>query len=120
MGAPAGKRMASTTAAAPTASLASTVRLVWPPGPRLGRRAGSRPSRCSAFSCPLPPGKPDPCASGPCQNGGTCFHYIGKYKCDCPLGYAGRHCEIGMCEQGLPVLGGAGAAAREDSHSGGN
>lgn len=39
-------------------------------------------------------GKPDPCASGPCMNGGTCFHYIGKYKCECPGSFMGRHCEI--------------------------
>lgn len=39
-------------------------------------------------------GKPDPCSSSPCLNGGTCFHYIGKYKCECTETFSGRHCEI--------------------------
>lgn len=39
-------------------------------------------------------GKPDPCSSSPCLNGGTCFHYIGKYKCECTDDFSGRHCEI--------------------------
>jgi len=39
-------------------------------------------------------GKPDPCASSPCLNGGTCFLYIGKYKCECSPSFIGRHCEI--------------------------
>lgn len=112
--------MASTTAAAPTASLASIARLVWALPPREERQQSS--SLCSAPACSMPPGKPDPCASGPCQNGGTCFHYIGKYKCDCPPGYAGRHCEIGRCEWGVLVpgaaWGGVGAAGRADSRGG--
>uniref|UniRef100_A0A8C4ZZ25 Uncharacterized protein n=1 Tax=Gadus morhua TaxID=8049 RepID=A0A8C4ZZ25_GADMO len=31
----------------------------------------------------------------PCLNGGTCFHYIGKYKCECTDAFGGRHCEAG-------------------------
>nr|XP_023857271.1 sushi, nidogen and EGF-like domain-containing protein 1 [Salvelinus alpinus] len=44
----------------------------------------------------LPPvtGRPDPCSSSPCLNGGTCFHYIGKYKCECSGTFSGRHCDI--------------------------
>lgn len=40
-------------------------------------------------------GKFDLCVSGFCYNGGICFYYIGKYKCDCFLGFFGRYCEIG-------------------------
>lgn len=47
-------------------------------------------SECVCFLA----GKPDPCASSPCLNGGTCFHYIGKYKCECTEAFSGRHCEI--------------------------
>lgn len=48
-------------------------------------------------------GKPDPCASGPCLNGGTCFHYIGKYKCECTDDYRGRHCEINWSSVQTPT-----------------
>ncbi|KAK7891872.1 hypothetical protein WMY93_023835 [Mugilogobius chulae] len=43
-----------------------------------------------------PSGRPDPCSSSPCLNGGTCFHYIGKYKCECTEDFFGRHCEVNM------------------------
>ena len=36
-----------------------------------------------------------PCASSPCQNGGTCSHSapLHQHVCTCPKGYEGANCE---------------------------
>ncbi|XP_033113936.1 fibrillin-2-like, partial [Anneissia japonica] len=36
----------------------------------------------------------DECASGPCQNGGTCLDIVNGYFCNCAAGYTGRLCDI--------------------------
>lgn len=30
------------------------------------------------------------CASAPCKNGATCHDHIGRYNCDCPMGFQVR------------------------------
>ena len=37
----------------------------------------------------------DHCASGPCQNGGTCIDGINSYECSCSEGWNGTNCESG-------------------------
>lgn len=36
------------------------------------------------------------CASNPCQNGGSCSDFVGRYSCSCVQGYSGYSCEISM------------------------
>lgn len=52
----------------------------------------------------------DPCASGPCLNGGTCSstHNHVSYHCTCPLAFTGKDCGTGEGTSG----------ARGWSHSG--
>jgi hypothetical protein len=35
------------------------------------------------------------CASGPCQNGGSCVNGVNKYVCHCAAGFAGNQCQTG-------------------------
>ena len=37
----------------------------------------------------------DECASGPCQNGGTCVDQVNGYLCQCAPGYADLQCQTG-------------------------
>ncbi|KAJ8264716.1 hypothetical protein GJAV_G00152960 [Gymnothorax javanicus] len=51
---------------------------------RWNRFYKKHPSKCHRTVCP------DPCDSQPCQNGGTCTSEgLEKYRCTCPVGYAG-------------------------------
>ncbi|XP_022105727.1 sushi, von Willebrand factor type A, EGF and pentraxin domain-containing protein 1-like [Acanthaster planci] len=37
------------------------------------------------------------CESSPCEHQATCVDLMGGYRCDCPPGYHGIHCEIDNC-----------------------
>ncbi len=36
----------------------------------------------------------DECASGPCQNGGTCMDGMNGYVCQCPPEWTDTHCDL--------------------------
>ena len=38
----------------------------------------------------------DECASGPCQNGGTCTDQVNGYLCQCAPGYIDLQCQTGI------------------------
>ena len=49
---------------------------------------------CVIVLCLVPP--TDPCASNPCQNGGTCKgDGAGGYSCSCLTGWTGQNCDEG-------------------------
>ena len=48
------------------------------------------PSNCVLTSIDV-----DECASGPCQNGGTCVDQVNGYQCQCAPGYTDLQCQTG-------------------------
>lgn len=36
------------------------------------------------------------CLDKPCKNGGKCVNLPGSYRCNCKVGFTGRHCEKGQ------------------------
>lgn len=49
--------------------------------------------------------KQSACKSNPCQNGATCFNYIGGYECQCTPGYSGKNCTLQVPRMYLGVKG---------------
>ena len=47
------------------------------------------------FYCVLTSTDIDECASGPCQNGGTCIDQVNGYQCQCVPGYTDLQCQTG-------------------------
>ena len=60
--------------------------------------------RCRPFrgvNCTL---EPDHCNLDSCHNAGICVSNRTGFHCNCPLRYAGPHCEVNLCVYGRPLL----------------
>ena len=47
----------------------------------------------------------NPCATGPCQHGGTCIDMSGEFQCSCPPGWSGDRCQISKFPARVHVVG---------------
>ena len=47
---------------------------------------------CEYIPCTAPP--TEPCASSPCENGGTCVEFRDSFECVCAIGYTGHTCTL--------------------------
>ncbi|XP_030829083.1 mucin-17 isoform X7 [Strongylocentrotus purpuratus] len=46
----------------------------------------------------------NPCASGPCENGGICNPSNTYFECDCPAGFFGTTCEVAQGDNEPPTI----------------
>ncbi|XP_041472952.1 hyalin isoform X44 [Lytechinus variegatus] len=46
----------------------------------------------------------NPCASGPCENGGVCMPFNTYFQCDCPEGFFGTTCEVAQGDTEPPTI----------------
>ncbi|XP_063960800.1 mucin-17-like [Lytechinus pictus] len=46
----------------------------------------------------------NPCASGPCENGGICMPFNTYFQCDCPEGFFGTTCEVAQGDTERPTI----------------
>src|SRR4051812_29749974 len=58
----------------------------------------SLPRRAAVISMRARGADIDECASGPCQNQGTCLNLVNGWSCTCGPGYTGLRCQTNINE----------------------
>lgn len=49
--------------------------------------------KCSGTFCEI---EANECHSSPCLNNGRCLDLVNEYRCQCPFGWTGQRCEVGL------------------------